>query len=110
MLSPPTVAAVTMPPDEECQTGLLFTLLHGYLAAPGTPGAPPEPPTLDQEVLAGLQILLSMPHNRALALHALPHALSLISGGPAYTRAEVTQSPVHMCSRSLACIAKTDLD
>lgn len=50
--------------DAEDQVGLLMSLLHDH----GLPGSgSPEPPGLDAHICQGLQAVMAMPHNRALA-------------------------------------------
>jgi hypothetical protein len=57
-----TATATAVPVDAEAQIGLLFSLLHTY----SDPDAA-EPPGLNVHLCAGLQAVLKMQHNRALA-------------------------------------------
>ncbi len=51
--------------DAEDQTGHLFSLLYDH-GLPG--GGGPEPPGLDVDICQGLEAVMAMPHNSALAL------------------------------------------
>mmetsp|Transcript_35671 Transcript_35671/g.45986 ORF Transcript_35671/g.45986 Transcript_35671/m.45986 type:complete len:575 (+) Transcript_35671:71-1795(+) len=77
--SPPPPPQITpAPQDAESQTALLFSLLHGYLGENGDNRAPPH---LDIQICHGLQAVLSMQHNRALARRAHAEARANAQGG-----------------------------
>ena len=98
-------AAVVGVLDAEGQTGMLFSLLHGHCGPTGDSTAPPG---LDVNILHGLQIVLAMPHNRALARRAHAEARRVAtSGGPmaeAAARAQVFKKRLRSAGCERTCL------
>jgi hypothetical protein len=76
---PPPPQAAAQPLDAEQQVGLLFSLLHAYSGPDGDNIAPPQ---VDVQICHGLQGLLAMQHNRALARRAHAEARANAGGPP----------------------------
>lgn len=64
--------------DAEGQTGLLFSFLHNHLDEVDKSALSPH---LDSAVCTGLQVLLSMPHNRPLARRVHHRVRRMTSSG-----------------------------